>query len=277
MKPMLAKNGPHPTKLGPKYLTDEWLWQQKLDGDRVLVKVDGTEDGEAAFVKPLNRNGDPRAKSFPAGVIADLARIQVGTWYFDGELLPGGDYWVFDLLVEGLVDAKMDYAYRLDVLERFMVEFQPRHINLLPTARTEAEKRKLQTRVVDGMAEGIVLKHSSLPYIQGRASKMLKSKNTQTVDVVVIDTHVDGKENASIGLFFPNSARISFGDLEEVAHCSLIGKDEVHQGDVIEVEYLYASKDARLVQPRMVRLRDDKRPQDCTSDQLVYKPTGILV
>lgn len=241
-----------------------WWVQQKLDGDRVLFHV---KDGA---VTALNRNGEIRVNLVPAKVSRQFEIP--GEWVFDGELMADGTYWLFDLPVaEPHINPSHPYEYRLVVLERLFAGWGPDPcVRLLPTARTAAAKTALIEATMAANGEGVIFKDTRAPYRQGkRSNAMLKAKYVKTADCVVSDIGRDGRANCHVSLF-------DRGREVEVGSVPTEGKPRVHIGDVVEVRYLYASDDRRLVQARMVRVRTDKYPTDCTMDQLVFTSRDVV-
>lgn len=267
MKPQLA-DSIDPTKI-EKYLTnDAWVIQQKLDGHRVLIRV---RNGHAMA---LGRDGEPKANAIPSKILDQFKGMTAGEWFFDGELV-GVTLWLFDLPhVTGHVALTDPYQVRHHVLTAFFAGWQPDPcIRLLATAVTTAEKRELHERTVAAGAEGVMLKEINAPYRPGRRSvHTLKAKYVKTADVVIKRLGVGGKENCEFFVYDPTYGQP--GAEVMIGKCSLIGKPNVAVGDVIEVKFLYTTTDHRLFQPRMMRVRDDKSPSECTIDQLTTTYTS---
>ena len=80
MKPMLAE--PADPKMLPTFIADPNLgFEQKVDGHRVMIVVDG------GVVKILNRSGKPKANAIPLSIVSMFAGMAGGPWVFDGELV----------------------------------------------------------------------------------------------------------------------------------------------------------------------------------------------
>lgn len=266
MKPMLC--GSIDLNVIDKYLTDnEWVAQQKLDGDRLVVRV---RDG---VVSALNRVGEPRSNPVP-GVVLRQFQVFPDEWVFDGELLTTGEYWLFDLpYAGGLVHPHQPYSLRCEVLERIFSSnvWQPDPcIRLLPVARSTTAKQALFNGLKARGAEGLIFRHVDSEYLPGKRSALaLKAKFTHTADVVVHEVRPEGRNNCTFRVFRD-------GVLVPAGSCSLEGRPRVAPGDVIEVRYLYASDDARLYQPTMLRARDDKLPSECTIDQFHFTDRTVM-
>jgi bifunctional non-homologous end joining protein LigD len=242
-------------------LDDEWVFEQKLDGHRVLVLVMDNQ------LVTTNRNGQPYTKGFP------LEAANLVTEHFrpgdhvDGELV-GGTFWAFDILHSGPRDTtKMEHVERRSHLKAH------RYPYTLPQARTSEAKARLMRRVRDEGGEGIVAKHLYSPYQPGaRSPKMLKAKYVKTIDCIVVELDRKGKDAIGLGVVGPDG-------LVEIGACSMIGKGKVEVGDVVMVRYLYANNPAapRLYQPTLLEKRDDKAPAECTIDQVVYTDKSLVV
>jgi bifunctional non-homologous end joining protein LigD len=268
MKPMLARS--LEPQFANSYLDDnQWVAQQKLDGDRILILV---QDGK---VRALNREGEPRRNPVPRKVLDQFQPFVSlpGPWCFDGELMTPGEYWIFDLpSAAGTVTIDQPFQFRYAVLERFMAGGWPTDpcVRLLPVARSTAAKKALFAEVQDRGGEGLMLRHTDSHYRPGKRSDLLlKLKFTFTVDAVVHEVRPEGRNNCTYRLF-DNGAWVPAGS------CSLENRPEVRPGDVIEVRALYASADGLLYQPTMLRIRHDKSPTDCTVEQLRYTDRTVL-
>lgn len=268
MKPMLANTLDLTTV--ERYLTDDrWVAQQKLDGDRILIRV---ADGR---VQALNREGEPRRNPVPRKVLDQFQPFApLGTWCFDGELMNTGEFWLFDLPVAAdAVSPDHPFEFRYEVLERLVAGSNwPADpcVRLLPVARTTTAKTSLFEMLRGQGAEGLMFRSLDGRYRAGKRSDLLlKAKFTATADVIVHEVRPEGRNNCTYRLF-------KDGVLVPAGSCSLEHRPNVRPGDVIEVRYLYASDTGLLYQPTMVRVRHDKSPGDCTVDQLQFTDRTIL-
>lgn len=117
-----------------------------------------------------------------------------------------------------------------------------------------------------GGFEGVVFK-------DGIFSAWGKWKPVRTVDAVVTDyTEGEGKYLGYVGSLVVSV--YADGSLVEIANVSGFDdatREQLGEGDlgkVIEVEFQYVAAKGRLRHPRFKRFRDDKRPEECTIDQL---------
>lgn len=244
---------------------DGWALEQKLDGIRCIVTAsDGRVDFTGHAGNPL-RSG----MKHHAPIAAELAGM---SFTLDGELMPSGELWVFDMLTCADNDLRGEsFATRRSVLALLDGAFE--NIHVVPSATTADDKRTLWNKVRAINGEGVVAKRLTGVYSTGgRTRDVLKIKVTKTIDVIIIGF---GGETDSAVLGLHDGA----GNLVEIGKCSLIGKAAVEIGDVIEVQYLYVVDTAtpRLVQGRMMRVRADKTPAECGWDQLDGATTSKMV
>ena len=246
----------------------EVVAQQKFDGNRVLVRVGKS----AAETVATNRVG--QHTELDATLLAALSEAPPGT-FLDGELLRGADgpeYRVFDLLQHGSEDLRgQGYLERLAELDALIDELAP-PVRLVPTARSEAEKRALLESLQGKGAEGIVFKRGDAAYTAGRPSSgggQLKYKFIKSADVFLtanagnayqMAVHDRGQVRL-VGKVFAGTTNASRKQID-----ALLAAGEQ---PVAEVRYLYATDDDNLFQPVFAQLRDDKEPADCLLSQLV--------
>jgi ATP-dependent DNA ligase len=207
---------------------EEWAYEQKLDGFRAIVFV----DGEDVYVQ--SRGGKPLARYFPELSFAP------GRYVLDGELvirdrdgnvefdalqsrlhpaesrvallskeIPAG-YVAFDLLAEGS-EALLETAFR-ERRARLEAVAEPRGIEtstLTPDPR-QAD-RWLQT------TEGVMAKQLDAPYEAGKRRGMAKVKRERTIDCVVLGWR-PGKEEGTVGSLI--LGLYDGGELRPVGHIS---------------------------------------------------------
>lgn len=149
-------------------------------------------------------------------------------------------------------------------------------------------------------AEGVIAKDRTAPYLPGERNGMVKVKRTRTMDCVVVGWR-PGKLEGTLGALILGAYRPD-GELQVVGHSSgFSAKDkrelpaflapfetgERGSGDpsrwtgernlewialrpelVAEVTYDHASAGRIRHGTKLVQFRDDKRPEECTTDQL---------
>lgn len=253
-----------PSRLEQLLASETYAAEPKLDGIRAVAVV---ENGSATL---LNRRG----VALSAGGRETRQRIQrelertlpTGRFVLDGELMPDGSYWLFDIIEAGsLVTSSTKFAERRMVLVQLagLAGWNATDlVNVVDHAVTEDEKRELLEMTAATGREGIMLKRLDRAYFHGRSKDGFKVKHVKDIDLVVTAVNFEGRDNAVLSL------RTDDGTLIEVGRASTIGKGDVNIGDVVEVRFLYLGANGRLYQPRIMRVRDDKLANECTIDQL---------
>ncbi len=267
------------------YIRDpQFYFEQKADGERAQLVILGA----SGAIHLLGYRGLPmknaHALTKAMGIreaCAPLVRLaqkksasQHSRWHFDGEIVK--HFWAFDLLQAGRTQYHTErYGVRRDALEAFYEQVwrpqmpSPHAVRLLPAARTAAAKQQMVDRMRAEHCEGLIIKHVDGQYDFGkRVTHSLKLKLKNTMDCFVIERDKGGKLNAVLGVYRAD------GTQRVIANCSMIGKPDAQPGDVVELSYLYAIN--KLVQPTLLRIRDDKRAEDCTEDQLHFTKKEVI-
>lgn len=253
---------------------DEWVIEQKLDGHRILLCSSGGDYPPSA----LTRNGTAYTRRLPQEIqnfrFPPTPDGRPMDWILDGELVDG-TFWVFDMpRWPGDAESNLGLAQRRAVLETLMENLNS-PFKLVPQARTAQDKITLAKTAIASNFEGLIVKRANAKYLWGgRTADWMKIKFVTTADVVVTGVRLDGKESVNYCVFDETT-----GKQIDVGRASLIGKEKrgaINVGDVIEVKYLYVGADGRLYQPTVVRKRDDKRPDECTTVQLKMVNKQVL-
>lgn len=268
--PMLAENTD--VKKLETYITDDNYWfEQKLDGKRLLLHV---EDGE---VEAVNRKGVAPGDAMLISALGQLRSALThldGEWSFDGEWVHD-QFWIFDLpQAMNLIGPNTAYEDRRLALEAVfeVLEADEKLFRLLSVARTCEEKRALLEWCRANDSEGIMVKSRQGQYHPGRrTAAILKAKFWQTADCMIGEIRREGKASCSVYL-------IHNGVPTEVGAIKMTDRDldKAKIGDVVECKYLYCTNDMRLYGPcTFVKWRDDKDPSECTTDQLRFVNKSI--
>jgi hypothetical protein len=241
-------------------------FQEKHNGDRRIIEKRGN------LIYDYNRNGGS-GKGLPSHVIEALRRHPLHQFIIDVELVKNRHFdgiYVFDALFlgdEGVVG--MPYCYRESSYHAQFDGFDE-CIAPVETARTTEEKMKLIVRLRGENAEGFVTKDLRAVYrpSDGNRRYNFRYKFVKNCDCVVIGDstkRVDGhlRDSVRLGLFGKR------GKLKDICGATKKSAFTLKAGDVVEIAYLYASGNLDVVQPRILRQRFDKRPEECTLDQLV--------
>jgi ATP-dependent DNA ligase len=209
-------------------LGEEWAYEQKLDGFRAIVFVDGAE----AYIQ--SRGGKGLARYFPE------LRFPLGRYVLDGELvIRDGDgnlefdalqsrihpadsritllskeipaeYVAFDLLAEGDESLlEVPFAQRR---ERLVGLLEPTSTDVSVLSQDpERAEHWLRT------TEGVMAKQLDATYIPGKRKGMAKVKRERTIDCVVMGWR-PGKEEGTVGSLI--LGLYDSGELRSVGHIS---------------------------------------------------------
>jgi bifunctional non-homologous end joining protein LigD len=237
----------------------EWWMQQKHDGQRMLIqKKDGVITG-------INRKGLTVALPKP---LIDHAAAVAGDFVIDGEAI-GNKLIAFDLLLQYGEDIRTKSYLERHLFLMNMLSVPPgRSVRLCTTSCTDPEKKKMFEMLERQGAEGVVFKRIDQPYSAGRPASggdWLKFKFVNTGSFVV--SRINAKRSVSLVLMENGVARNSGNVTVPANH------DIPPVGAVVEVRYLYAfQQSGHIYQPVYLGVRDDIAHDECTVDQLKYKP-----
>jgi ATP-dependent DNA ligase len=246
---------------------DDWRAEQKLDGKRLIVEIEGDE------LMGINREGKVIRLD---DTIANSFEPFSGQWTFDGELMADGVYWIFDMpRAEGKIDLSTPYEERRETLNQFYeLAFKGSpYIKLLPSYSTSQDKIVLARDVLANNGEGVMLKRRDAPYPKGKEGKPNRTRNNmkwkfvKTVDCVIGELQIEGRQNVGVRLLDPETS-----EMVEIGTVGMtpgnLAKAKI--GDVVEVKYLYVEnpQKPRLTQPSFIKFRDDKSAAHCWMDQI---------
>lgn len=227
---------------------DDWLFQEKLDGKRVMVQIKG------GVATASNRKG--LSIGIPTELEQELQQLPDCT--LDGELV-AGTYYIFDLLgreqdlTQKSCENRLGELATLDSGIRDSLDASGPgtygHLEIVLSYYTTQAKQYLYKRL-KGLGEGIVLKRLDSKYIPGRPNSggsQLKCKFWSSVTCEVSSIN----DKRSVGLWLdPNDT--------DIGNVTVPPNHELPKvGDLVEVRYLYAYKGGSLYQPIYLGTRDD--------------------
>jgi len=244
-------------------LGDDWLVQQKFDGERRWLSV---EDGHSVFA---NRDGLATGVQEPVAAAWEALTNTSLSFSADGEDM--GDYVViFDVtrhpgLVSGTFQERAELL--LEIQETIKGLGLEDHLKVeIPVPAQDFFKGRDKTLLEAG-AEGYVLRHKNSVYTPGKPSsggEALKVKFWDDVSCRVAQGR-DGKSSVGLELLDENGTWISVGNVTVPQG----KKPEI--GAIIDVKYLYAYKNGSIYQPTFKGVRTDIPESDCRMDRLKYK------
>ena len=247
----------------PRFFENPAYWmQQKHDGRRLLIQ---RHDGQITGINKLGL-----AVAVPS-TIETAAKVFKHDFIIDGEAV-GDVLYAFDILsIDGELITGRAYTDRYLHLMNLLFSGQQRHIKLVETSFMPKQKRDMFDRLKKENQEGVVFKHLNAPYTAGRPASggsQFKFKFCESASFIV--GKVNGKRSVSLKLF-------SGTDLASVGNVTIPANKEIpNPDDVVEVKYLYAFKGGSIFQPVFIGKRDDVKPEECSIDQLKFKPEAVV-
>ena len=263
-----------------------WCLQQKYDGIRCIVTC---KDGR---LEATNRMGDPLKGRIRRPVEPDCPRIphrsSNSDYILDGELA-WGNYYPFDELTR----PDRPYLARLTSAVQLVSEWNRPHIRRVKTWRKPDAKRKAYTKAREVGVEGVILRRLTAKHVDGEdPTACVRFKFIKRIEVILTEQvgrkrsfrmeliDVDGQPTTCGNVSTPRQldfrevyTNLNSADSTDLRRPSLCpGRLPV----VAEVEYLYATPNGRLTQPKFIRLRPDKPADACTVTQLEYTHAGEL-
>ena len=139
------------------------------------------------------------------------------------------------------------------------------------TAKTAGEITAFMERVLKEGGEGLIVKNPASRY--GQPGSWLKLKRFDTVDCFIVD-YEETQEMRRTGV--PRSWRIGVcrddGERVDIGKVGgfVEGVDprQVKIGTVVEVRFQEVTKDLKLREPFILKIRHDKTPEECLLSQL---------
>jgi bifunctional non-homologous end joining protein LigD len=170
----------------------DWTFEEKYDGVRILAYKEGEK------VSLISRNGIDRTARYPA-IAAAIAELDASTLALDGEvvvldskkvshfqLLQQGrgrpQYVVFDCLYSNGRDLRAEpLALRREALEHAVKPAPP----IVLAERLASDGMKAFQQATERKLEGVIGKHLSSRYTEGRSNEWLKVKVHQEDEFVI--------------------------------------------------------------------------------------------
>lgn len=250
-------------KFGPFLLSDEWMLQEKFDGQRLMLSR------LASAVEGINRNGIRVA--VPTTFEAAMHALPAKTCLIDGEWL-GDRFAPFDLLELDGVDLRpLGAKTRKAKLDELLLGADDNVFLRVETAFDTPSKMALHDHVKAHGGEGVVAKKINEPYVVGRPNSggsQLKRKFVESATMVVVAHHAT-KRSISVGTIDPAGARVQRGSVTIPPNYGIPDIETI-----VEVQYLYAYPDGSIYQPVYKGPRVDQGLAACICAQLKFKSDG---
>jgi ATP-dependent DNA ligase len=240
----------------------DWMLQEKADGMRILMGTD-----PAGAVTLVNRWG--KVTTVPKGT--RLPTLPPSSWV-DFEFLTKQRFWVgLDLLAwDGCGTTPWPAEARFRLLTA-SVPSMGADAGLIRCAVTLQDKLDLITTLKAERAEGVILKHRTRPYLPGEilsGGPIYKYPWRKRLDAIAFrapDTTPDPTKSFTLYAYGDDGALVYIGRVNAQHHWQAIAPGQFR---VVEIQYLHASADRKLVQPTIIGYRDDKPAEACLDTQL---------
>jgi bifunctional non-homologous end joining protein LigD len=249
-------------ELGILLISPQWFMQEKMDGERRLVKID------RGVVTAYNRSG--ALVPFHQQLVGEIIKRFIGhdnrVYILDCELV--GDFLhVFDVTDETGILQMMTFEQRLQQIPLDTQETPSSRVLRVRVAKNTLDKRNLLEEVRKRGGEGVVFKKSDSAYRPGRPNSggnQLKYKLYETAVVAV--SAVNAQRSVEMKMY-----KGSGKDMQIVGNVTIPQNASIPDvDDLIEVRYLYACRGGSLFQPVFLRRRTDVSFSDSMST-LKYK------
>ncbi len=202
-----AVPAPLPASLAPQLPTlsaaaptsDQWIWEIKFDGYRMLARIEG------GVVQLITRGGHDWSAKMPA-LVQSLAALGLGSAWLDGEIVVIGAnglpdfhalqnaidssrsaqiaYFLFDVpYLEGYDLRKVPLVARRQVLQRLLEERPQERLRFSAAFDVDAAAILESARQMG--LEGVIAKRKDAPYESRRTESWLKLKNRLRQEFVV--------------------------------------------------------------------------------------------
>jgi bifunctional non-homologous end joining protein LigD len=287
-KPMLAK-----IHKNENVYNGEYIFEPKIDGYRALCYKNSD-------LKFLSRNGNNLTLDFPELQLPKLIKAESAV--LDGEIVIYNQKGMPDF---GLIQNRKNRSLKAFFVVFDILMLDGEDVTALPLEKRKlilekvvSDKENFQiifftedgelllNEIKKKNVEGMIAKKKDSVYEQGRSSSWIKIKINKTADCVIIGYSSLKKDISSLLLgLYKNGKLIYVGkvgtgfnerNLPEIRerlegivtdrdrHVSWV-KPEV----VCEIKFLEMTKDGRFRAPVYLRLRSDKKPEECDFEQIV--------
>jgi hypothetical protein len=239
--------------------------EPKIDGQRVQLHL----DKEKNLFKVFTRNGNKKTLEN----IEELAKeVKCNNCILDGEFLEGR-FHIFDVLYcnnQNLIDET--YEKRRKTLEN-IVDKESKSLLVVPKLEVKDEddiEKTFKTFINMGY-EGIVIKDIFSLYIPGaRTSRWLKKKEIKSIDLFVHKVTCD--ESKKYKKWSHELACYKDGQVFVVFNYPDTTK--IDEGKIVTVEFDRLTQNGKIRHVKNIRLRDDKRINECNTFEEIMKMNG---
>lgn len=243
-----------------------WMWQEKKDGERRMIRKTTEGEGAAAKVTVIGTNRDGLIVPIPKELADAVAALPLPFCVLDGEDMGQGRYAAFDL-----VATPDDPAGQRRCEDRYLALHSLLRAAPSPywvavaTAFTPAAAKAMNKAVFHAGGEGLVGKRKDAPYTPGVSEDQFKFPYLERATVYV-ESHDGSKRSVHIAVLDSDGKSMPLKKVTIPANYDIPPVNAI-----VDVEYLYAHATGGLAQPRYKGVRNDRQLEHCVVSQLKYK------
>jgi len=243
-----------------------YLWQEKKDGERRMIRKTTEGAGAAAVVTVIGTNRDGLIVPIPKDLADAVAALPLPFVVLDGEDMGQGRYAAFDLVAtDDDPNGQRGCEDRWLALQQLLRAAPSSCWVSVAIATTPEAARELDKEVRARGGEGLVGKLKSAPYTPGVGEDQFKFPYLDRATVCV-ESHDGSKRSVNIAVLGSDGQPVSLKKVTIPANY-----DVPPVGAIVDVEYLYAYPSGGLAQPRYKGIRNDRRLEHCVVSQLKFK------
>jgi|SRR5271165_1298721 len=240
----------------PRYLADpSYAAEEKHNGERRIICREGNR------LRIYNREGEISQRGLPVHIINAILKHSLNSFIIDVEWVKAKNkIYILDVYTLGITHLiGLPYKQRKNEAHK-VFDSQP-YMEVVRAVTGQREKTELVLHLMKTKSEGVCFKKLDAPFRQGRSDQHKKFKFWKSLEAIVMGPNKEGHNSVEVGVY-------DNGVLRRICGVSLNGKPCVKIGNIVEIEYLYGTSTYEVVQPNLVRIRTDKRPLDCTINQI---------
>jgi len=246
------------------------ICEPKYDGFRVFL----FKSGEKILL--ATRHGIVYSESSHPALFKKIQPLRSGQTpdrlVLDGEYRSPDSLWIFDVLqLEGRDVTMKNLTERKRFLSELLSGDREFLLVKFELAYSFQEVMSYKERKLSSREEGIMVKNPSSTY--GQKGAWLKLKNTETVDcfVVGIDKTTEMERTGIphswfIGLYDYSGKVVEMGKVG--TYLKEVDPSKIDIGTVVEIEYQQVTADLKFRGPFILKIREDKKKQECTFSQI---------
>lgn len=243
-----------------------YLWQEKKDGERRMIRKTTEGAGVAAVVTVIGTNRDGLIVPIPKELADAVAALPLPFCVLDGEDMGQGRYAAFDLVASDADPHGQRGCHdRWLALQQLLRAAPSPYWVSVAIATTPEGARELDKEVRARGGEGLIGELKAAPYTPGVGDHQFKYPYLDRATVYV-EAHDGAKRSVHVAALGADGQPVSLKKVTIPANY-----DIPPVGAIVDVEYLYAYTSGGLAQPRYKGIRNDRRLEHCVVSRLKFK------